>query len=183
MKMSRAGISIIVAGLMAMAGCGGSAGSATDSGGSAGTTTHEYTRTGAEFAENPHEAAHAADWGALKRYAGRYVGRLAIPDGPHPVRVEIRDLKVGKGPVIQPHDAFAAHYVSFTYTDGKVFENAWRGPTGTLLYEIEDLVDGWWPGLRGMRVGGVRELVVPSSWAYGDGALVYLVKLNAIERE
>jgi hypothetical protein len=32
-----------------------------------------------------------------------------------------------------------------------------------------------------MRVGGVRELVAPSSWAYGDGPLVYLIKLVKVE--
>ena len=42
--------------------------------------------------------------------------------------------------------------------------------------------DGWETGLKGMRVGGRRELILPSMLAYGTGALIYIVELLAIEK-
>ena len=40
---------------------------------------------------------------------------------------------------------------------------------------------GWEDGLKGVRAGGARELIVPADQAYGGDALVYLVKILEIE--
>jgi FKBP-type peptidyl-prolyl cis-trans isomerase len=40
---------------------------------------------------------------------------------------------------------------------------------------------GWERGMPGMRVGGIRELIVPSRLAYKDGTIVYVVKLAGVE--
>ncbi|HEX6457095.1 MAG TPA: FKBP-type peptidyl-prolyl cis-trans isomerase [Solirubrobacterales bacterium] len=170
-------ISIVLGALLALqvSACGG-----IESTAGSNSTATRYTKTAENAPESPDEVARANDWGALKRYAGRYSKRLLIPHGVHPTRVVIRDLKTGKGPVIAPNDPFWVAYVSFAYTTGDPFERVWKQPE-SLVWNINKVVDGWWPGLRGMHEGGIRELIVPSSWAYGTGALVYLVNLKRVE--
>ncbi len=148
-------------------------------GGSEGPTT-----TGENAASTPAQAAavrHGSKWEALERFAGALSGKLLIPHGPPPRRVLFRDLKLGKGPAIKPNQGFEVHYANFSYKTGKVFENAWRQSLQSLKWNIAYVVDGWIPGLKGMQAGGIRELVLPSSWAYQNGALVYLVKLVKLE--
>lgn len=113
----------------------------------------------------------------LKELAGSSSGKLLVPHGPPPHRVLFRDLKLGSGPTIKPRQVFKANYVNFAYRTGRVFENLWHKAPLSVNWDIQGVVDGWVPGLKGMRAGGVRELILPSHWAYGNGALVYLVKL------
>jgi FKBP-type peptidyl-prolyl cis-trans isomerase len=63
-----------------------------------------------------------------------------------------------------------------------VIEKIWGNDSPLLLnWNINSIVDAWIPGFKGMRAGGTRELIAPSSWAYRSGALVYLVKLVKVE--
>lgn len=62
-------------------------------------------------------------------------------------------------------------------------EDAWGRRAFTWVWGVEELVDGLEIGLEGMRVGGRRELIVPSRFAYDSGARIYLVELLKIKRE
>lgn len=128
----------------------------------------------------PLEEADPGDWAALKRLAGPHANRLVIPQGPAPERIVVRDLKPGKGPVVQPGDFFRARYVSFTYDDGWAVEPYWSSPS-TYTAEIGSYIEGWEVGLKRIRIGGIRELIVPSSMAYGNGARVYIVQPLRLE--
>lgn len=127
-------------------------------------------------AAGPVEMAYTGGWPGLKRVAGRYADRLVIPHGPAPRQVVVKDLKVGGGPVIQDGDLFYAKYVTFGYETGKAVERYWRAPSfytaGLGTYK-----KGWEVGTKGIRVGGVRELIVPSRMAYKNGALVYVLQV------
>jgi hypothetical protein len=125
--------------------------------------------------------ADAAEWRALRRLAGRWSKRLLVPEGPSPARVLFRDLRLGSGPALKPNDSFEANYVSFYYRDGSVREDHWHLPPELFYWDMERIVDAWIPGLKGVRAGGIRELVAPSSWAYESGPVVYLVKVTEIE--
>ncbi|HEX7279788.1 MAG TPA: FKBP-type peptidyl-prolyl cis-trans isomerase [Solirubrobacterales bacterium] len=127
---------------------------------------------GKPVAEGPPEVAHPGDWAKLKRLAGQYPN-LVIPSGPAPQREVVRDLKVGKGPVIGEGDFFRVRWVSYTYKDGKVLENTWRSPS---QYAYGRYVPAWKQGLPGIRIGGVRQLIAPSKLAYDNGARVYVVQ-------
>jgi peptidylprolyl isomerase len=152
-----------------LAACGGSASTAS---------TAEATATGAEekpaAAKHP-EMAYTGDWTVLKRVAGPYAKRLLIPHGPAPTHVVIRDLKIGKGPVLHHGDNYTGRYVDMTYNEMYVVEPYWHEPS-TYLFEWGEYRKGWEIGLRGIRVGGIRELIVPSSMAYENGARVYIVQ-------
>lgn len=116
-------------------------------------------------------------WSGLKAFARPEAGRLVFPHGPPPKEVVFKDLRVGKGPAIRPGDYFGAVYASFDYTSGRLSQKVTDGTTTVYSYGVDELVKGWEPGLRGMRAGGSRELIVPSDWAYGSGDFVYVVKL------
>jgi peptidylprolyl isomerase len=175
MRKFGAGFLALFVGLV-LGACGSSPSSPGDGTG-ARSTTSGYTRTAADAPKDPTDVAQPDEWGPMKRKAGPYAKRLLIPDGPPPKRVVIRDLRPGDGREIQHNDSFQARYTSYFFSSGILAEEAWSKNPGSLIWDIEQVVDGWWPGLKGMREGGLRELIVPSSWAYGNGARVYLVEL------
>ena len=105
-----------------------------------------------------------------------------MPEGPPPEEVVSTDLKQGSGPVIKKGEDFTVSFASFYYSTGKVRENFWsRDSAFVYTYDVGETVTGWNDGLRGMRAGGVREIVAPADQAYGDEALVYLVRLLGVQ--
>ncbi|HEX6603099.1 MAG TPA: FKBP-type peptidyl-prolyl cis-trans isomerase [Solirubrobacterales bacterium] len=150
--------------------CGGSE--------STGAST-EARDTTAEVADAPPEIAHPGDWAALKRLAGPNADRLLIPRGPAPEQVVVRELKVGKGPPVKKGQNFTARYSSFAYENAYPVEPYWGTPSG-YIYGLGRFRKGWEAGLKGVREGGIRELIVPSSMAYENGARVYIVEVTEV---
>lgn len=150
-------------------------------GGSSSEETTDATAGAASPAEITAEA-NPGDWAALKQLAGPYADRLIVPSGPSPDQVVIRDLKPGTGAPIRPGDTFAVRYVDFDYGNGIEVERNWGNPPWRLKWKIGELVDGWEPGLEGIRAGGSRELIVPSRLAYENGPRVYYLEIAYIER-
>jgi len=176
-------LAVTAALLLQLAACGGS-----DDGSSTAVTGETETGAKAVAAEAPEQAA-TGDWAELKRFAGPAADELIIPRGPSPDHVVIRDLEVGNGPPIEAGDNFYSRYVSFDYEDEDVVEPLPEEPSkpitwldaGSLNWGTGDRVPGWEPGLKGIRAGGLRELIVPSHLAYENGVRVYLVKVTKIE--
>jgi FKBP-type peptidyl-prolyl cis-trans isomerase FkpA len=72
-----------------------------------------------------------------------------------------RDIRVGTGKVIANGDALNVKYVG-AFANGVVFDQ------GTYAFTIPgQVIQGWNEGLLGMRVGGSRQLIIPSSLGYG----------------
>lgn len=136
---------------------------------------------GSESTVTAKEDGADLDWTELKRVPGIPSERLLIPAGPPPKKVVIRDLKRGTGPVVTTADTIKVNYISFHYHRQEAIERYWRPPPSKFIWGVGDLVEGWEPGLKGMQVGGIRELIVPSALAYEYGPLVYLVKLVQLE--
>jgi peptidylprolyl isomerase len=119
---------------------------------------------------------------------------LAIPKGPPPEQLVIRDLKVGSGPPAKVGDELTAEYTGFNYVNHEEFTNhahAW-GKGEPLVFELGagEVIKGMDQGLQGMKVGGRRELIIPPDLAYGnvspppevgpDEAVIYVVELLGI---
>lgn len=151
--------------------CGGS----ESTGASSAKSTPDSTAEEKPAAAKRPEMAYRGNWAVLKRIAGPYAKRLLIPHGPAPKQVVIRDLKIGKGPVLHNEDNFLARYVDLTYSEAYVAEPYWHHPS-SYLFGWGGYKKGWEIGLRGIRVGGIRELIVPSRMAYKNGARVYIVQ-------
>lgn len=83
------------------------------------------------------------------------------------------DLQAGDGAVVDDELAFAVYYLGWN-SDGKVFDGSIDGESLKSPLSIEDgliqasLIEGWKEGLKGMKIGGVREISIPSELAYGE---------------
>jgi FKBP-type peptidyl-prolyl cis-trans isomerase len=76
------------------------------------------------------------------------------------------DLTVGEGDLASPGSRVEVHYTGW-FVDGESFDSSsGRGPFGLVL-GAGMVIPGWDEGLQGMRVGGVRKLVIPYQLAYG----------------
>lgn len=110
-----------------------------------------------------------------------------------PAELQITDLVVGTGATLAVGQVFTANYALWLYdpngTDLKGSGiQAGQLPPTTL--NTNSLIAGWVQGLPGMRVGGIRRLLVPPSLAYGAAGsppqipgnawLVFEVELLAI---
>lgn len=173
----------VVVTLLGLGACGSSGDSSTAGNSTAADSASPVSE------ETPVEAADG-DWAELKRFAGPNADKLIVPQGLSPDHVVIRDLKVGSGPAIAPGDVFFSDYISWSYESGKPVEPTpgsdgsltWID-AGSLKWGLGERVPGWEPGLKGIRAGGLRELIVPSRLAYENGARVYLVKVKKIESQ
>jgi peptidylprolyl isomerase len=146
------------------------------------------TACGSSDAETEPDGSKAANSGAkssapLKEVKGTASPPpLEVPPGPPPKRVIIKDLRKGRGVEIKRGDEFSTNYISLDYESGKQVEEYWRREPFEWIWGYGDaLTKGWEIGLEGMRVGGLRKLIVPSKLAYGDGDRVYVVELLAVE--
>ncbi|MFE9722731.1 FKBP-type peptidyl-prolyl cis-trans isomerase [Streptomyces sp. NPDC005794] len=84
--------------------------------------------------------------------------RIEVPEGAATTELTIRDLVVGDGPEAQPGRVVQVHYVGVTFASGREFDSSW---------ERGKVIKGWDRGVRGMKVGGRREIVVPPRLGYG----------------
>jgi FKBP-type peptidyl-prolyl cis-trans isomerase len=80
--------------------------------------------------------------------------------------VGITDKTVGSGPEAQQGNRVKVHYVGKLKTTGKVFDASTKKPFQFRLGAGE-VIRGWDVGVKGMRVGGQRTLVIPPEKAYG----------------
>lgn len=86
----------------------------------------------------------------------------------------VTELRVGTGAVAASGDTLTVDYTGWLY-DANAAENkgtqidtsSGRGPF-TFVLGAGAVISGWDQGLVGMRVGGLRRLVIPSEFAYGQ---------------
>jgi FKBP-type peptidyl-prolyl cis-trans isomerase len=84
--------------------------------------------------------------------------------------LQIRDLEVGTGAAASPGRTVSVHYTG-TLLDGTEFDSS-RPRGQPLEFELGTgaVIPGWDEGIKGMRVGGRRELTIPADMAYArDG--------------
>lgn len=81
--------------------------------------------------------------------------------------VKYLDLVVGKGPMVQHRKKVRVSYTlrSKSHTTGKVLDSSYNFGFRVGKGEV---IQGWDIGLEGMRVGGVRHLIVPPLAGYGN---------------
>ena len=105
------------------------------------------------------------------------------------------DLRLGTGATAAAGNMLTVNYTGWLYDPSKTdfkgiqFDSTAGGPF-TFTLGAGSVIAGWDQGLVGMRVGGVRQLIVPPSLAYGNvrngaippnATLVFEVELLSIQ--
>jgi peptidylprolyl isomerase len=158
----------LVLGAVAMvgAGCGSSSGTSTGSSSitlgaePAGTSTVAAAAV-APVTTTTTTAAGTPTSGPLSKEP-----KIVLPKGAAPTHLVIKDLITGTGAAVDSGATVTVNYVGELYKGGKIFDASWnRGMPAT--FPLSGVIPGWTQGLPGMKVGGRRELIIPSSLAYG----------------
>lgn len=80
------------------------------------------------------------------------------------------DLKEGDGEVITADFRdYRAYYTGWNPA-GTVFDSSLSGDRLSPPLDLSEmnLIPGWYSGVEGMKIGGVREITIPSDLAYGE---------------
>lgn len=90
-----------------------------------------------------------------------------------PGGVRYRDLKEGDGPEVAKGATVTVDYIGWRQSDGHMFDSSWKPRPGhpngePMTASLSQLVKGWQIGIPGMKVGGIRKLVIPPDLAYGE---------------
>jgi FKBP-type peptidyl-prolyl cis-trans isomerase len=82
------------------------------------------------------------------------------------------DITTGTGAQAVKGASVTVHYTGWLYESGhrgKKFDSSLdSGQPFTFKLGAGEVIEGWDRGVEGMRVGGKRELLIPSSMGYGD---------------
>ena len=93
---------------------------------------------------------------------------ITPPSGPAPTKLVTKEIVKGTGAEAKTGSAVAVNYVGALYKTGKVFDASWkRNEPFTFTLGKGQVIPGWEQGVIGMKVGGRRELIIPSALGYG----------------
>lgn len=94
--------------------------------------------------------------------------KIEKPEGDIPFELVVEDLVVGEGDEATKGSKVAVHYVGVSFSTGEEFDASWnRGQPFKFQLGRGNVIPGWDAGVVGMRVGGRRQLTIPSAMAYG----------------
>jgi peptidylprolyl isomerase len=184
-----AGAALLAA--IAIAGCGSSGGSSTITVGnenSADNALIKSTETTSKTSTSSTSttAAKTPTSGPLSKEP-----KVTPPTGPAPTKLQTKELIAGTGAEAKNGDTVTVNYVGVLYKGGKEFNASWetKEPFSFTLGKGQ-VIAGWDQGVPGMKVGGRRELIIPSALAYGakgsppkipaNEALVFVVDLLGV---
>lgn len=113
----------------------------------------------------------------MSRFAALWIAALTMlapvsaamaQTGQGPAQVIVRDMEMGEGDTAIDGARVVVQYTGYL-ADGTKFESTYdRGRPFDFTLGIGQIIRGMDLGVKGMRVGGRRELIVPPSLAYGD---------------
>jgi FKBP-type peptidyl-prolyl cis-trans isomerase len=81
-------------------------------------------------------------------------------------KLEIIDTKEGTGEVVKPGATVTAHYTGAVAATGIIFQSS-HDVGQPIPFSLAEVIKGWGEGVPGMKVGGIRRLVIPADKAYG----------------
>ena len=105
----------------------------------------------------------------------QYSSKVASFDIDSVTELSTEDLVVGSGEEITGTTGFAAYYIGWD-ANANIFDqsidttnNKLKAPLSVSTgLDAASLIDGWKEGMKGMHIGGVRLITIPSDKAYGS---------------
>ncbi len=97
--------------------------------------------------------------------ATRFVRVKKLADG-----LRLEDVFLGHGAPVRQGEQVVVTYTGWL-ANGKIFDaSRWHGGQPFIFVDgAGQVIKGWDQGVVGMRTGGIRQLVIPPSLAYGRG--------------
>lgn len=103
--------------------------------------------------------------------------------------LQVIDLVVGTGNIVEEGATITAHYTGALAASGIIFQSSHDfGQPAT--FGLHQVIAGWTIGVPGMKIGGTRRLLIPAEMAYGsrraaanippNSDLVFDIELTAI---
>lgn len=86
----------------------------------------------------------------------------------HTATLQKTDLIVGAGAAVAPGATVSVHYTGAVAATGAIFQSSKDFGTNPITFPLSGVIKGWTDGIPGMKVGGVRRLVIPAVQAYGS---------------
>ena len=118
---------------------------------------------------------------------------VEVPVTAAPCELQTIDLVVGNGAEAKTGSTVSVKYLGLLYQDGKEFDSSWSRGTKEVLPPFRlgagGVIPGFDKGTLGMRVGGRREVLIPSKDGYGpagsgpippDANLIFVIDLVKI---
>jgi FKBP-type peptidyl-prolyl cis-trans isomerase FkpA len=101
-----------------------------------------------------------------------------------PSGLQYVDLTVGNGDVAKAGDQVSVHYTGWLQnpdgSKGRKFDSSKdRGQPFQFALGQGQVIKGWDEGVQGMKVGGVRELIIPPALGYGQRGAGGVIPPNA----
>jgi FKBP-type peptidyl-prolyl cis-trans isomerase FkpA len=93
--------------------------------------------------------------------------------------LEKTDLVLGTGAEATPGKTVSVHYVG-TLTNGSKFDSSRdRDEAFEFVLGAGEVIRGWDEGVAGMKIGGMRKLVVPPAMGYGARGYPPVIPANS----
>ena len=117
---------------------------------------------------------------------------VPVPNVAAPSETTVVDIVCGTGEAAKDGSKVQVKYVGLLYSTGKEFDSSWsRGDTLPVTVGT-GVIPGFSKGIEGMKVGGRREVIIPSKDGYGDAGqppaipggatLIFLIDLVKIQQ-
>jgi len=87
--------------------------------------------------------------------------RKQLPNG-----LIVEDVSLGNGQTVSPGRKIEVKYIGRLSSNGKVFDSSLNKPF-SFRHGVGEVIKGWDAGIKGMRVGGKRKLIIPPQLGYG----------------
>lgn len=92
--------------------------------------------------------------------------------------LEIIDIEVGTGEEVQPGATITAHYTGALVKNGIIFQSS-HDFGQAISFSLNQVIKGWTDGVPGMKIGGMRRLVIPAEMAYGASSPASNIPANS----
>ena len=120
--------------------------------------------------------------------------RIPKQPGDAPSQLVVQDIVKGKGAKAADGKVLTVRYVGVRFRDNQQFDASWERKPNSFKFPLGQgqVIPGWDQGIKGMRVGGRRQLTIPGDLAYGaqgsppdigpNETLVFVVDLKKVDK-